>query len=149
MFPGKWPKIPTFFSQNSKKMQNIKVFIGEINIETQTKYSENGKINIYPCAFEENHNIVVHGDRASQKGRMVTQDDGTSCFHPYAHDSGSRYNMLFQTAHGMVKETQSDVIFQLRFPKRLGKSLIESLFKEETDEQAAFIKTRRSETKWA
>lgn len=141
--------LPTLLSQFNLKMQNIKVFIDNINIETQTKYSENGKINIYPCAFEESHNIVVHGDRASQKGRMVTQDDGTSCFLPYAHDSGSRYNTLFQTAHGTVKETQSDVIFHLRFSKRLGKSLIESLFKEEADEQAAFIKTRRSETKWA
>jgi len=40
------------------------------------------------------------------------------------------------------------VIFQLRFPKRLGKALIESLFREETDEQAAFIKTRQTETMW-
>ena len=149
MFPGKWPKIPTFFSQHSKTMQNIKVFIDNINIETQTTYAENGKINIYPCAFVENPHLVAHGDRASQKGRMVTEDDGTSCFHPYAHGSGSRYNTLFQTAHGSVKETLNDVIFQLRFPKRLGKSLIESMLREEQEEQVAFVKTRRSETKWS
>lgn len=130
-------------------MKDIKVFIGDINIETQTTYAENGKINIYPCAFEENHHIVAHGDRASQKGRMVTQDDGTSCFHPYALGSGSRYNTLFQTAHGTVKETQNDVIFQLRFPKRLGKSLIESMLHEEQEQQMAFVKTRRSETQWS
>ena len=125
-----------------------KVFIDTISIETQTVFNENGNINIFPCAFEENPHMVRHGDRASQKGRMVTEDNGTSRFRPYAHDSGSRYNTLFQTAHGMVKETQSDVIVQLRFPKRLGKSLIESMLREEQEEQAAFVKTRRSETKW-
>jgi len=47
-----------------------------------------------------------------------------------------------------VKETQDSVIFLLRFPKKLGKALIEALHREETEEQAAFIKTRRTETQW-
>ena len=130
-------------------MKDIKVFIDNINIETQTTYAENGKINIYPCAFVENPHLVAHGDRASQKGRMVTEDDGTSCFRPYATNSGSRYNKLFQTAHGTVKETMNDIIVQLRFPKRLGKALIEAMFKDETEEVAAFIKTRTTETNWS
>ena len=117
-------------------------------METQTVFNQNGNINIYPCAFELGQHIVVGGDRASQKGRMVTEDDGTSHFRAYAKDSGSRYNMLFRTVHGEVKETLESVIFQLRFPKRMGKALIETLFREETDEQAAFIKTRQEETKW-
>ena len=130
-------------------MQKINVFVDTINIDTQTTYSENGKININRCPFEDNPHLVANGGRVSQKGRMVTEDDGTSCFRPYAQNSGSRYNTLFQTAHGMVKETQSDVIFQLRFPKRLGKSLIESMFKDETEDVAAFIKTRTTETNWS
>jgi hypothetical protein len=92
--------------------------------------------------------MVAHGDRASQKGRMVTQDDGSSCFRPYAQDSGSRYNTLFLTAHGSVKETQHDVIFQLRFPKRIDKGLLEKILHEEQEEQLTFVKTRGSETKW-
>ena len=79
----------------------------------------------------------------------VTEDDGTSCFRPYAHGSGSRYNTLFQTAHGSVKETLNDIIVQLRFPKRLGKALIEAMFKDESEEVAAFIKTRTTETNWS
>lgn len=118
-------------------------------METQTMFCTNGNINIYPCSFEESQNIVVNGDRASQKGRMVTEDDGTSHFHAYAVDSGSRYNTLFRTPHGTVKETQNDVIFQLRFPKRMGKSLIESMLQDEQEDQMAFVKTRRSETKWS
>ena len=126
-----------------------KVFIENLQMETQTVFTENGNINIYPCAFELGQHIVAGGmGEASQKGRMVTEDDGTSHFRAYAKDSGSRYNTLFRTAHGEVKETLENVIFQLRFPKRMGKALIESLFREETDEQAAFIKTRQTETQW-
>ena len=117
-------------------------------METQTVFTENGNINIYPCNFELGQHIVSGGGEASQKGRMVTDGSGTSHFTPYAKDSGSRYLQLFRTAHGEVKETRQSVIFQLRFPKRLGKALIEALYREEADEQAAFIKTRREETHW-
>ena len=110
-----------------KSRKNKNVFIDTIQIETQTVFCQNGNINIFPCSFEDNHNIVVNGDRASQKGRMVTEDDGTSHFRPYATDSGSRYNMLFRTSHGEVKETNSDVIFLLRFPKKLGKERVAEL----------------------
>ena len=129
-------------------MQKKNVFIENLQMETQTVFNQNGNINIYPCGFEMGQHIVSDGNCASQKGRMVTEDDGTSHFRAYAKDSGSRYSTLFRTAHGEVKETKEDVIFQLRFSKRMGKSLIESLYREETDEQAAFIKTRRTETQW-
>lgn len=127
-------------------MNNI--FINNLQMETQTVFCQNGGINIFPCAFELGQHIVVGGNEASQKGRMVTDESGTSHFHPYAKDSGSRYTRLFTTAHGEVKETRDSIIFQLRFPKKLGKALIEALHREETEEQAAFIKTRRSETQW-
>ena len=137
------------FSRNQfRTMKQLKVFIENLQMETQTVFTENGNINIYPCGFEAGQHIVSGGDCASQKGRMVTQDDGTSHFRAYAKGSGSRYNTLFRTAHGVVKETQENVIFQLRFSKRLGKALIESLYHEETEELAAFIKTRQTETQW-
>ena len=129
-------------------MKKTKVFVEDLHMETQTIFYANGDIHINPCGFELGKHIVCGGTCASQKGRMVTEDDGTSCFRAYAKDSGSRYNTLFRTAHGEVKETLESVIFQLRFPKRLGKALIESLYSEESQEQAAFIKTRRQETKW-
>ena len=117
-------------------MQKKNVFVENLQMETQTVFNQNGNINIYPCGFEMGQHIVNDGNRASQKGRMVTEDDG------------SRYNTLFRTAHGEVKETLDTVIFQLRFPKKLGKALIEALYHDETCEQAAFIKTRQTETMW-
>ena len=127
--------------KNSSK--TLQVFIDTIRIETQTEYRENGEINIYRCPFEKNPMMVVDGEYASQKGRMVTQDNGTSFFHPYAVDSGSRYHLLFGNAHGEVKETSKQIIFILRFPKRLGKGLIMSLLRMEQDEQWAFFKSLR------
>lgn len=120
-------------------MNNVNIFVDNVNIDTQTTYSENGRINIYRCAYEENPHLVLHGNTASQKGRMITEDDGTSCFRPYAVDSGSRYNTLFQTAHGEVKETQGNIIFLLRFPKKLGKDYIASILGEEQSEQENFF----------
>lgn len=126
-----------------------RIFIDNLQMETQTVYTENGNINIYPCDFELGQHIVARGmTEASQKGRMVTADDGTSRFTPYAKDSGSRYTTLFRTAHGEVKQTRGSIICQLRFSKRLGKANIEKLFMEESGEQAAYLKTRRTETQW-
>ncbi len=129
-------------------MNLINVFSDNISIDTQTIYAENGKININRCPYEDNPHLVLFGDRVSQKGRMVTEDDGTSVFRPYAKDSGSRYNVLLQTTYGLVKETKNHVIFQLRFPKNLGKALVRSLFKEEMIKLAAFIKSRSTKTMW-
>ena len=117
-------------------------------METQTVFHASGDINIYPCDFERGQHIVAGGSRASQKGRMITEDDGTSHFKHYRHNSGSRYTTLFTTANGNIKESESTVIFTLRFPKRMGKALIESLFTEEMGEMEAFIKTRTTKTEW-
>ena len=117
-------------------------------METQTVFHNNGSINIYPCDFELGQHIVSGGTVASQKGRMTTDDDGRSKFMPYAQNSGSRYEPLFDTAHGEVKATKQSVIMTFRFPKKLGKALIEALFAEECEEVKAFIKTRRTLTEW-
>ena len=92
---------------------------------------------------------MADGNRASQKWCMVTHDDGTSCFRPYAVNSGCRYNILFLTPHSSVKETQNDVIFQIRFSKRLSKRLIVKMLRLEQKQQLAFVKTKPSHTKWS
>ena len=95
MFPGKWPKIPTFFSQTNPKMKRKNVFIENLQMETQTVFNQNGNINIYPCGFEAGQHIVSGGDRASQKGRMVTE---ACCKHlglPFAKPSSGGQGSLF------------------------------------------------------
>lgn len=126
-----------------KSNKNQNVFVDTFRIETQTVFNQDGNINIFPCAFEENHFIVADGNQASQKGRMVTHNDGTSHFHPYAVDSGSRYNFLLHTPHGEVKETRNQIIFILRFPKHLGLKLIRALLRSEQQEQSIFLNSYR------
>jgi hypothetical protein len=127
----------------NKSVKKIQVFIDRIQLETQTVFFQNGSIHTTPCAFEENPNLIPNADRVSQKGRMVTLDDGTSSFRPYASDSGSRYKTLFRTPHGEVKETKECVIFQLRFPKRYGKILIVSMLRDEHLSILSFLKSYR------
>ncbi len=120
-------------------MQKQNIFVENLNMETQTVFHTSGDINIFPCDFERGQQIVAGGTHASQKGRMITEDDGTSYFKHYRHNSGSRYNRLFLTAHGDIKETTSDMIFTLRFPKKYGKSLIKALLCEETEEMKEYL----------
>ena len=56
----------------------------------------------------------------------------------------SRYNTLFHTDHGEVKETRDSIIFQLRLRKHLGKATFMALLREEQQEQQTFIKKHRS-----
>ncbi len=128
------------------KKQNI--FVENINMETQTVFHTSGDINIFPCGFEKGRQVVNGGTRASQKGRMITEGDGTSYFKHYRQNSGSRYSRLFTTAHGDIKESASTVIFTLRFPKKYGKTLIEDLLQQEAEEMKAYIKTRKTTTEW-
>lgn len=149
MHEQSWPAVLKLLLTNINSDTMTKnVFVESINMETQTVFHNNGSINIYPCDFELGQHIVSGGTVVSQKGRMTTDDDGRSKFMPYAQNCGSRYDPLFDTAHGEVKETKQSVIMTFRFPKKLGKALIEALFAEECEEVKAFIKTRRTLTEW-
>ena len=125
-----------------------KVFLENTEMETQTVFYENGHIIITPCSFELGQNIVSGKTIVSQVGRMVTEDNGTSHFRPFEKGTGSRYRKLYSTPHGEVKETNDQVIFQLRFPKKLGKELIETLLHNESEQMQEWVQSRETETKW-
>ena len=74
------------------------------------------------------------GKEVKQKGKMVTDESGTSHFYPYAVDSGSRYNHLFHTRHGEVKESATSLIFLLRFPKKQDWEVTNEQLFDETEE---------------
>ena len=115
------------------------VFIEDLHMETQTVFYANGDINISPCGFELGQHIVSGKDRVSQRGRMVTEDDGTSRFRPYMQGGTGRFRTLCRTAHGEVKESQDSLIVHLRLGKRLGKAAVESLLREEFGQMRTFI----------
>ena len=120
------------------------VFIETIKIDTQTVYHENGSVSVTPAVYEDGKHQVVAGGKTSvsQKGKLVTEDDGRSKFLPYAAGSGSRYSRVFKTRHGSVKQSQSNIIFSINFPKKYGKDLINSLLHEEMALIEAYAKSQ-------
>ena len=120
------------------------VFIETVKIDTQTVYHENGIVSVTPTVYEDGKHQVVAGGKTSvsQKGKLVTEDDGRSKFLPYAAGSGSRYSRVFKTRHGSVKQSQSNIIFSINFPKKYGKDLINSLLHEEMALIEAYAKSQ-------
>ena len=120
------------------------VFIETVKIDTQTVYHENGIVSVTPAVYEDGKHQVVAGGKTSvsQKGKLVTEDDGRSKFLPYAAGSGSRYSRVFKTRHGSVKHSQSNIIFSINFPKKYGKDLINSLLHEEMALIEAYAKSQ-------
>ena len=120
------------------------VFIQTTKMDTQTVYHENGGISITPAVYEFGKHQIVAGGKMStiQKGKMISNDDGTSRFLPYAAGGGSRYSRVFKTRHGTVKQSQSNIIFSINFPKKYGKTLINSLLHEELALIEAYAKSQ-------
>ena len=119
------------------------VFI-QTKMDTQTVYHENGSVSVTPAVYEDGKHQVVAGGKTSvsQKGKLITDDDGRSKFLPYAAGSGSRYSRVFKTRHGSVKQSQSNIIFSINFPKKYGKDLINSLLHEEMALIEAYAKSQ-------
>ena len=120
------------------------VFIETIKIDTQTVYHENGSVSVTPAVYEDGQNQVLAGGKTSvsQKGKLITDDDGRSKFLPYTAGGGSRYSRVFKTRHGSVKQSQSNIIFSINFPKKYGKTLINSLLHEELALIEAYAKSQ-------
>ena len=122
------------------------VFIETIKIDTQTVYHENGSVSVTPAVYEDGKHQVVAGGKTSvtQKGKLITDDDGRSKFLPYAAGGGSRYSRIFKTRHGTVKQSKANIIFSINMPKRYGKKLINSILHEELRQIEAYAKSQRS-----
>ena len=120
------------------------VFIQTTKMDTQTVFHENGGVTITPAEYELGQHQMVAGGKTSvtQKGKLITDDDGRSKFLPYAAGGGSRYSRVFKTRHGTVKQSQSNIIFSINFPKKYGKTLISSLLHEELALIEAYAKSQ-------
>ena len=120
------------------------VFIETIQIDTTTMYHENGSVGVTLTVYEDGKPQVVAGGKTpvTQKGKLITDDDGRSKFLPYAAGGGSRYSRVFKTRHGTVKQSQSNIIFSINFPKKYGKTLINSLLHEELALIEAYAKSQ-------
>ena len=140
--------------QSQLLLQNVKMD-GSINFQT------NGDINIYPCPWEDDKQ-VTDGARVRYRGGIEVDADGRTRVKRYnVGKNGPMHDVLYETAHGQVKMTRpqhrgdgsrdiskESVYVVFKFPKKLGVSLIKTVYQEESDEMMAFFKTRKEETVW-
>ena len=125
-------------------MKNI--FIETTRMDTQTVFHENGGVTITPAEYEYGRHQIVAGGMMSvtQKGKLITNDDGSSKFLPYVGGGGSRYTRIFKTRHGTVKQSKANIIFSINMPKKYGKKLINSILHEELRQIEAYAKSQKS-----
>ena len=125
-------------------MKNI--FIETTRMDTQTVFHENGGVTITPAEYEYGRHQIVAGGMMSvtQKGKLITNDDGSSKFLPYVGGGGSRYTRIFKTRPGTVKQTKANIIFSINMPKKYGKKLINSILHEELRQIEAYAKSQKS-----
>ena len=127
---------------------------GSINFQTC------GDINIYPCPWESDKQ-VTSGKPVSYEGGIRVYPDGQTLVKRWKRGSkGPLYDTLYETAHGAVKMVRPHfekgrrrldkeaVIVTFRFPKKYGRSIIESVYRQEKEQVLAFIQSRKEETVW-
>ena len=115
-------------------------------MDTQTVFHENGGVTITPAEYEYGRHQIVAGGMMSvtQKGKLITNGDGSSKFLPYVGGGGSRYTRIFKTRHGTVKQSKANIIFSINMPKKYGKKLINSILHEELRQIEAYAKSQKS-----
>ncbi|MCH4147663.1 MAG: hypothetical protein LKG25_04685 [Prevotella sp.] len=127
------------------KKQNI---LNRIHLDTSTDYLEDGKIYIYPCAYEA-HKTAAPDTRCMQ-GSMMVLEDGTARFKPYhCGQRGSRYAVAYSTDFGCVRTTKKDIIVTFRYPKRFGPHLTSQALDEEADDIYDFLNSKKGGNVWS
>ena len=130
--------------QNSKVQQ---ILAGNVKMDTCTSFYANGDVNIMPCPWECEKQ-VTDGGRRQPKGRMTIEEDGTSHFRAYRHNSGSRYTHLYMTENGEVKRTRTNLIVKLVLPLGIGRiKMIEALVSQ-VQEIVNYIRSLKDNTCW-
>ena len=135
-----------------------------MKMDASVNFMAGGDIHIYPCPWENEKEVTNGGKRVRYKGGIEVDADGRTRVKRYNIGmNGPQHEMLFETAHGAVKMTRpmyytrggsrrlnSEFVYvTFKFPKTYGAGLIRALFREETDEIAAYLTTRKEETVWA
>ena len=130
-----------------KNLINVQqILAGEIGMDTQTRFHVNGDVNIYPCPWADEQ--VTTGGCRRPKGRMTIEEDGTSRFHAYRSNSGSRYTHLFITANGEVKRTRQNLIVKLVLPLGIGRLAIIEALTRQMAEIINYIRSLKEITLW-
>ena len=144
-------KSPAKKSTNKKstaKKSSVSFFSDTYKMETETVYYESGAIKTFPLAYELGQQITRSGGTVRMKAKVEVDSDGNVAVTPYKQNSGERYRLLFRTAHGIVKETDKDVIVKLQFHKSRGRLNVCDMLEDEVDDISGFLETTNDIQKW-
>lgn len=110
-----------------------------------TMFYQAGTIKSFPASYERNQHILSGTNNAVRmRGSMTVNDDGTFTFAPTQSLNQPRYQTIFTTKHGYVRETKEDLIMTIKLPKRLGKWRICALHYQVTIILHQFLKNLKS-----
>lgn len=106
-----------------------------------TMFYEAGTIKSFPANFERNQHILAGTNNSVRmRGSMTVQDDGTFTFAPTQSLNLPRYQTIYTTKYGYVRETKEDLIMTVKLPKRVGKWKICALHYQVTITLHQFLK---------
>lgn len=120
----------------------VKIFIEDTKMETQTIFMQNGDIHIHPCSFELGQDITERGSRVIQRGRMITDPDGTSVFRGYAEGGAPRVQRLVKTPHAELKSTKHRLSVTFNFPHNVTRRELRSILRDEIEDVISYIENR-------
>ena len=132
-------------TRKDSKVQQI--LAGNVKMDTCTSFYANGDVNIMPCPWECDKQVTA-GGRRQPKGRMTIEEDGTSHFRAYRHNSGSRYTHLFMTENGEVKRTRTNLIVKLVLPLGIGRIKMVEALAGQMQEIVNYIRSLKDKTCW-
>lgn len=73
------------------------------------------------------------------KANVKVYDDGTIQVIPSKSTGCSRYSDIFTTRHGLLRQTQKDIIIKFQFPKMSGQQKVADRFLQEAMDIEDFL----------
>ena len=144
--------------QNKNFKQTI---LQNVEMDTQTSFIANGDIMIYPCNWEaDKAPVTADGQRrVNYKAGVAVDEDGKTLVKRYnIGKNGSKYEVIYETAHAEVKMTRpwkqhrflnrEKVIVDFKFPRKYPLSLMKQMFYQECEQIMAFLNSRKEDTLW-
>lgn len=88
-------------------------------LETQTKYEEDGIVRTWPCVWELEDAPIIPIDKGpiSINGKLTVDENGTSVFVPYRTTNTHRYMQVYTFGNTNVKLTKRHVIVTTRLER--------------------------------
>lgn len=88
-------------------------------LETQTKYEENGIVRTWPCSWELEDAPVIPLDKGpiTIAGKLTVDENGTSIFCPYRSTKTHRYMQVYTFGNSTVKLTKRHIIVTSRLER--------------------------------